>query len=677
MKFWYFYLPESCNNLFVQMKLKSGFIFLFAFCWNICFAQDSYLSPRIANYDMQVKLDVLEKKVTGHQTLLWNNPSADTIYELQYHLYYNAFKSSASTFMKGRDKFGILPESDDGCPWGWTDVQKIVDQYGNDLTGGMSYIQPDDGNRNDQTVLLVPLKVPVPPHGSIEIQLDWLSKVPNIMPRTGYNMEYYFMAQWFPKVGVYEPAGVRYAEQGQWNCHQYHSSGEYYSDFGVYKVDISVPKEYVVGASGIQTDEKINGDTKTYSFLAEDVIDFAWSASPHFVTQEMDWKGVSIKFLCYPDRTHFTNRYFSIMEKTMDFFEEKFEKYPYPSLTIIDPPYHGIFSSAMEYPMLFSAVSNCLLPTGVRSSEIIAIHEFTHQYFMQMVASHEQEEAWMDEGITNYYEARLMDLFYGEKTSTVDFMGIRVGNMESNRVDYFKLDNPSIAPNATNSWEFPGNSYHTIQYNKSALWLRTLQGLVGLETFDEIMKTYFLRWKFKHPSAKSFTDVVNEIVKKNHGDEFGDNMDWFFDQVLYGTSICDYGINSIGSNRVYSPMGYVDNFDNCIARGDTQKDSLYDSHFSVNRLGTMVMPLEILVQFEDGSSLIQKWNGVEARKEFHYLKTSRIECVEIDPERKIYIDKDFINNSITLKSQENAKRKYWTQFVNWVQNAMLSLSALI
>jgi len=656
------------------MNLKTCLIYLFYFHIALCYGQ---LSPRTANYDMQVSLDTIEKKVTGSQILIWNNPSTDTIYELQYHLYYNAFKNNASTFMQGRDKFGLLSDDENACNWGWTDVQKITDQYGNDLTPTMHYIQPDDDNTNDQTVLSVPLKQPVLPNGSIKINLDWISKVPKIMPRTGYNMEYYFMVQWFPKVGVYEPAGMRYAQKGQWNCHQYHSSGEYYSDFGVYNIDITVPKGFMVGASCVMKEEKIKDDTKTYSFLAEDVIDFAWSTSPHFVKQEMDWKGVNIQFLSYPDRTHFAERYFSVMEKTLNFFEEHFEKYPYPSLTIIDPPYHGIFSSAMEYPMLFSAVSNCLLPKGVRSSEIIAIHEFTHQYFMQMVASHEQEEAWMDEGITNYYEARLMDLFYGEKTSTVDFMGIRVGNMESNRVDYFKMDNPSIAPNATNSWDFPGNSYHTIQYNKATLWLRTLQGLVGLETFDEVMKTYFLRWKFKHPSAKSFTDVVNEIVKKNHGDQFGENMDWFFDQVLYGTSICDYGINSIGSSRVYSPMGYVENFDDCIPRKDIKKDSLYKSYFSINRLGTMVMPLEILVQFEDGTSLIQKWNGVEGRKEFSYLKPSKIECVEIDPERKIYLDKDFINNSLTLKSQDNVKKKYWTQFVNWVQNTMLSLSVLI
>ena len=212
------------------------------------------LSSRIANYDIELSLDTENKRVTAHQVLLWKNPSqTDTISELQFHLYYNAFKNTQSTFFSERNEMpGFLKnEEEQNCQWSWIKVQSIKDEFGNDLTVGMEFIQPDDDNENDQTVLRVPLVKSVLPGQSIRLNMDWTSKIPNIMPRTGYNKDFYFMAQWFPKTGVYEPAGMRYATKGQWNCHQYHAQGEYYSDFGVYNVSITVPEDFVVGASGV------------------------------------------------------------------------------------------------------------------------------------------------------------------------------------------------------------------------------------------------------------------------------------------------------------------------------------------------------------------------------------------------------------------------------------------
>jgi len=157
------------------------------------------------------------------------------------------------------------------CGWGWVDVTAVKDEYGNDLSPGMRYIQPDDDNTEDQTVLSIPLVQPVLPYDSIRIEMDWESKIPKTMARTGYNKEYFFMAQWFPKVGVYEPAGMRFAKKGQWNCHQYHSDGEYYANFGTYTVSITLPEHYKVGASGVLIKETKDGAHKTLTFRVEDV----------------------------------------------------------------------------------------------------------------------------------------------------------------------------------------------------------------------------------------------------------------------------------------------------------------------------------------------------------------------------------------------------------------------
>ncbi len=634
------------------------------------------LSPRTASYDIAVELDVEQKKVYGKQTLYWKNPSQDTITELQYHLYHNAFKNSKTTFMRERD-FDLLDAEEADCNWSYIDVQRIQDEYGNDLKSRMEFIQPDDGNEFDQTVLRVPLITPIMPGDSIKVELDWVGKIPKIRPRTGYNKDYYFMVQWFPKVGVYEAAGVRYATKGQWNCHQYHSSGEYYADFGNYDVQITVPEDYIVGASGALKDEKIMGNKKTVRYQINDVIDFAWTASPHFVEKKTTWKEVDIRLLCYPDHLHIGERYFTAIKNAMEYLDEHVGAYPYKTLTIVDPPYHGIFSSGMEYPTLVTTLSACFLPKGIKTTETIAIHEFIHQYFMQMVATHEQEEPWMDEGMTTYYESRILDHYYGKKTSTIDFLGATVGSKEYNRIEFFNMWNPKIGDNSFFARQFTQGGYGPISYNKVAIWMQTLEGLVGLETMDKIMRTYFERWKFKHPCTRDFINVVNEVVTSKHGDDFGENMNWFFDQVLFGSDVCDYELGSINNRKDQPLNGYFPDTDECQTVSDYDWDSADQTATVVAyRNGEVIMPVEILVEFKDGSSVLEQWDGKARFKEFVYPGKA-VECAELDPERKIYLDKNFLNNGMTLKSQKPTIRKYATQFMSWIQNAMQSLSVLI
>lgn len=658
------------------------FLFLFT-CLGFQSSKKAPLSVRIANYEIDVKLDPEQKKLFAHTKLIWFNPTQDTISDLQFHLYYNAFKNSESTFFSERGLPDLFKSSlQDECNWGWVKIQNMTDSEGNDLGANMHYIQPDDDNKSDETVLRVPLSKPVLPNESIEIEFDWVGKIPKTMIRTGYNKDFYFMAQWYPKVGVYEPAGMRYAEEGSWNCHQYHSSGEYYGEFGNYKVSMTVPENFVIGSSGIQTNPpKRNQDkTNTWTFEVEDVIDFAWGASPHFVENKMDWKGVELRLLTYPEHEHYKDRYFTILPIAMDYFEENFEKYPFPSLTIIAPPFHGIFTGGMEYSTLITTLNSDLLPPGVRSTEILAIHEFVHQYFQQIVATNEMEEAWMDEGITNFYEGVIMDKVYGEKSSTIDFMGIKTGNAESDRVTYFNMENPAIAPNSLNSWEFPGGSYHTIQYSKSAVWLNTLKKMVGEATFKEVMQTYYLRWKFKHPCAQDFVDVVNEVVTKNHPDQFGEGMDWFFQQVLYGTKICDYAITSISNDHKVTSSGVFENLDDCETAEKVKSEDgqpIFKSSVIIQRLGDMTLPIEILIQFENGKEILESWDGMATFKEFVYEGPEKIECAEIDPQHKIYLDKNFLNNSFTTKPNSTGIRKYVTEFMFWMQNAMEGLGVLI
>jgi len=230
------------------MKLRIRLIPLFLTA-NLLFSfvavkgQEDVLSPRIASYVIDVELDTENKRLTAQTEMTWKNTSSQPVSTLYFHLYYNAFKNSETTFFEERGVGSFLTKNiDEECGWSWSRVHNMRDASGNLLDDRMTYVAPDDGNENDETVLKVELLEAVPAWESHTFNFEWEAKVPRTMPRTGYNKEYYFFAQWFPKLGVYELEGQRFATEDKWNCHQYHSSGEYYSDFGNYEVNITVPE---------------------------------------------------------------------------------------------------------------------------------------------------------------------------------------------------------------------------------------------------------------------------------------------------------------------------------------------------------------------------------------------------------------------------------------------------
>lgn len=640
------------------------------------------LSTRIANYDISVKLNAEEKTLEGKEILYWKNPSPDTITELQFHLYLNAFKNTQSTFMKEGGRNMPTMDAKENI-WGWIDISSMTDEAGNDLTAGMKFIHPDDDNIDDQTVVSVPLPKPILPNGEIKLNIDFTAKLPKVIARTGYSKNFFLVAQWFPKIGVYEPAGMRYAKKGQWNCHQFHARSEFYADFGIYNVDITVPADYVVGATGSLQVVDANEGTKTYFYRAEDVIDFAWTCSPDYVVKEDQWNDVSIRLLIPPEHEQFSERYLSSAKNALEYFDKNIGKYPYATLTIVDPPLHGAGATGMEYPTFITGMSFYGMPDELRFAEMVTIHEFGHQYFMGMLASNEFEEPWLDEGFNSYLEGRIMDHYYGEKNSVMDFWAYQTGNFEMQRNNYLSMDNPKIAENFRPSWEFKHGGYGSLTYAKTATWMKTLEGLVGIETMDEIMKTYFERWKFKHPCATDFIAIVNEIVQKNHGKKFGENMNWFFDQVLYSAEICDYQLVSVSNTKIKKELGIFENKTAWVSADeeetteDEDENTIYKSSVVIYRMGEVIMPVEVLVHFENGEEKLETWDGKSRSHEFSYEGTNEVLWAQIDPEEKIYMDKNFINNSYTTKPENTGRQKYGTLFLFWVQNVMQSLSMLI
>jgi len=634
------------------------------------------LSERIASYDISVELDTAEHSLRGNEILHWKNTSSDIITELQFHLYLNAFKNDSTTFMKesgGRHRgFGKKENI-----WGSIDIlsMKIVD--GDDLTESIEFYQPDDSNQHDETVIKVPLSMQLLPNQEIHIEIEFKSKLPNIFARTGFSLDYYLIGQWFPKIGVYEKAGQRFAEKGGWNCHQFHANSEFYADFGVYNVELIVPKDFVVGATGQLEYEKINEDgTKYLLYHAEDVIDFAWTTSPDFLLIEESWKHVKIKVMVQPEHFYFANRFIESAIAALDYMDKHVGKYPYPYLTIVDPPYRAMGSAGMEYPTFITSMSIWGLPEGIKIMEEITVHEFVHNYFMGMIASNEFEEPWLDEGLTTYFETRIMDDTYGKKTSFIDLLGFHVGNYERSRFGYIGMKNPTVSDNSPYAWKYPLGSYGVLSYYKTATWLTTLENIIGRGVMDEVCRTYFNRWKFKHPGGKDFIDVVNEVVTRNYENKFGENMNWFFDQVLYGSGICDYKIHSIKNPLYKETKVKLEKDEDENLKSKNKQEKMYDSEVVVYRIGDVKLPVEVLVRFEDGNEVLEIWDGQSKVHKLKYRSPQKIVWAKVDPELKISLDVNLQNNSYTLKRESSVVNKYTAKVLFWIENIMLSFGML-
>ena len=183
------------------------FILLIVFFSSVLYSQKPMfpkpLSPRIANYNIDVRLDDENKILYASELLTWKNDSNDEISELQFHLYLNAFKNESSTFMKESKGWHRMSQADKEEGWGWININKMVTEDGTELTNRIEFIQPDDNNTSDQTVISVPLEKPINPNGEIKLIIDFEAKLPKVFARTGYHQDFYLVGQWFPKIGVY------------------------------------------------------------------------------------------------------------------------------------------------------------------------------------------------------------------------------------------------------------------------------------------------------------------------------------------------------------------------------------------------------------------------------------------------------------------------------------------
>ena len=636
------------------------------------------LSPRNANYSIDVRLDPRDRLLTGSEVITWRNISSNPTSELHFHLYYNAWKNTRSTWLREvlvSNRRRLSPTDLDARDWGWTEVTgiRLLGADGApplDLTASKTFISPDDQNPDDRTVMVVPLPHPVPPGSSINVTVDWTAQIPRTFSRTGAVGSSYFLGQWFPKLGVLQDDG--------WNCHQFHASTEFYSDYGVYDVRMKVPKNWVVGATGVERGATENPDgTVSHQFVQEDVHDFAWTTSPSYVVREAMFEQpglpkVAMRLLLQPEHSQQAERHFEATRAALLHYGQWFGAYPYPHITIVDPAWQS-GAGGMEYPTLFTAGTRWIAPAKVADPEGVTVHECGHQFWFALVGNNEFEDAWLDEGFNTFSTGRTMERAFNPNYESLRFFGgfvpyvlydfpVSRATGENGLASYragAKLDMPS-----TPSYRYWPTSGGALSYDKTALWLNTLERYLGWPTLQRIMSTYFTRWKFKHPKPKDFFAVVNEVS--------GRDMTWFFDQVYRSSNVFDYAIDSLKSGPVEA-SGFFENGGKREFTSKNRTEGRYQTSVVVRRLGEATFPVDVEVVFRNGDKVREHWDGIDRWKLFTYERTSAAVSAVVDPDRVLLLDINVTNNSRTLEPQsEKAATKWMLKWLVWLQDLLLT-----
>lgn len=672
-------------------------------------------------YDIRVELDDAAKMLRGVEDLIWVNPTRDEVPDLMFHLYWNAFKNASSAFMRevaeeASFARGAMPKDGE---WGWIDITSLTLADGTDLKPAMAFVAADEPlHPDDQTVLRVLLPSPVPPGGEVRLRIGFEAKIPRPVARSGYYRSSYFFGQWYPKPGVYE-------EGKGWNCHAYHQRSEFFADFADFKVRMTVPKAFVVGSSGAQTaaEKDPARDVVAYTFEQDRVHDFAWTADPRYlkierdfiaadeVTQEeyaatasllglpreeVELPNVRMILLIEPEHRGQIERHFRALRNALKYYGLWYGPYPYATVTMVDPPFRT-GSGGMEYPTLFTAGTNVIPSPAANSPEMVIIHEFGHGYWYGLAANNEFEEAWLDEGLNTYSTGRVLARAYGPGALPLTFKGVPLDRIirKVPRVDDWETDRAAaihvveLDPVSTWSWNFYNSlSYAANVYMRASTLLNTLERLLGEPTMARIMRTYHMRWRFRHPKAEDFIAVASEVS--------GRDLRWFFDELLHETRNFDYGVADLRSvekpkraRGVFDIAGKKEEMTRARLAELNQRDKppkgekaakTFVTTVAVHRLGEARVgggvPVLLRVRFEDGSVRERAWDGQARWARFTFETPSRAAAAEIDPDRVWFIDSDFANNSRLVKPARKAVLRLGAGLVFLLQNLLLGLGSL-
>ncbi len=702
-------------NLFRPLGLAALLVFAGMSMVNPAMALD--LPKSRISYRIEAELEPVTRMLKGKEEIRWINPTDEPIQKLPMHLYLNAFSHSRTTWMRenGLGRFERDEPFDlDSEPWGFIEPSEMKQK----LPDGerelrFVVIQPDDGNSFDRSLIEVPLAAPVPPGGEVVLSLSFEARLPVPIARTGGRLDYFLVAQWFPKMGVIEPKGVRHAERARAAARQFHATTEFYADFADYDVSFTVPAGWLVGATGRAQGEPqaVGADKVRVTHKQNGVHDFALVTGKSLRdrwerhTPKGGGPAVDVRYIATAGNEHQMERCKKAVEGALDVLGSRVGPYPYDVLTVITMPFWAAATSGMEYPTMITSLPSdpiwdVWLTKGSLAQENVAIHEFGHQYFYGVLASNEQEESFLDEGFNSYWENEIMRDVFGTEASAGYMLGRAVRNEDMRTLGLeAMLDEVREPMRKRPSWLYAARTYGLQSYPRSAVTFATAARLFGQEKIDKLFQDYYRRYAFQHPDADDFLAAAEESA--------GPDAGAFLREAFERERLVDFKVKDIKSIVWKPPVGrvmtengpvvvtergkdsagevglepgareedgrvmlevsdpgwvrggksvtgtitkqWVDPIEKGQAKGGEKK--YYESVIEIEGPGWDHLPVDVEMRFMDGTKIRDHWDGKAGWRRYRLIRPSRLKDVRIDPDQKISLDPKPQNNARAMEAE--------------------------
>jgi len=477
---------------------------------------------------INVKLDATRKWVSGNESILYVNNSPDTLREFYLHLYPNAFRSKNSAYMRDENrKYNLVLKDLSKADKGWLDISNVR------IGGKVVEAKIDD------TIAKMMLPSPLVPGDSMRVELAFDGKIHRARDRSGYRGNHFDMAQWYPKIVVYDDKGFHPDK---------FMTGEFYGEFGTFDVNIELPENFVVAATGTleggdagwtynpahvgkNTAPRPKTDkTKTVQFHAEKVHDFTWAADPTFVVEHTTVGDLKI-YSVYRRSSAKTWQDSTVVHITraVRFLEKHVGKYPWPQITVCEMLRPG----GMEYPMFI---------LDGRAAEGLVMHEYGHEYFYGLLANNEREEAWIDEGFASFIARWYQQTRYGpwgdkSKWNWYQRITPQYKLWEEYRRDVFDLERRGYGERTSFRAEKYVNSYRIHVYQKAALTYNVMRFVAGDSLYNALNHSFFEQWQFKHVNEDRYRAAAESVMKRDLSRQF--------EQWLHTTKTVDYVLDDM------------------------------------------------------------------------------------------------------------------------------------
>ena len=485
-------------------------------------SQTAYWQQQV-NYRIDVTLNDKDHSLDGFEKIDYTNNSPDTLHFIWFHLWPNAYKNDKTAFsdqqlVNGNTKFYFSDKKDKGY------INRIDFKVDN-VTA-----ETEDHPQHIDIVKLI-LPSPLAPGQTINISTPFHVKLPFNFSRGGHDGQSYQATQWYPKPAVYDSRG--------WHPMPYLNQGEFYSEFGNFDVQITVPENYAVAATGELQDQSekewlvtrnnfswkattkktkskggitkkvvqefpaSSAKTKTIHFIQNNVHDFAWFADKRFIVKQDTCQlasGRIINVFAYYTQANekLWGDAVTYGKNAIRFYSEQVGEYPYNTASIVEGPKN--YGGGMEYPAI-----TVIAPSRSKEAlDHVIAHELGHNWFYGILASDERDHPWMDEGTNSFYT----DKYIAARKHT-DIQNQAKVLYETKAVT--QTDQPI----ETTSENFSVANYALVAYFKTSEWLRWLEATVGKETFAKAMQDYYKQWQFKHPQPEDFKKSLEASTGQN------------------------------------------------------------------------------------------------------------------------------------------------------------------